>query len=210
MKPDTSAPTLQPKQTDIIAQKSQTSRATYPELNLSQTEYVICSVRRHPIGLILPCIAAVILLSIALSVLFNYDAIVTSFSLTGALASVSIIVLPVLLFCALILLGTYITYFVYTRNRLFVTNERVIQEIQRGLFSQVQQSINLSNIDDVGFDQNGLFQTMFNYGLIRITTRGDDAAYRFTFAARPKDYIAALNNAIDAFKTGQSMDEILD
>lgn len=175
----------------------------YPTLNLSEGEYIVNAVRRHPIGLIGPIAIAVLLISLALSVLLNYDIFVEFLSLTGPAANPLIVAIPTLLFVLLVCIGAYVAYYVYTNNRFFLTNESVIQEIQTSLFSRREQTVSLANIEDASFMQQGIIQQLFNYGSIRLSTEGDETTYRFSYVENPKQHIATLNNAIEAFKNGR-------
>jgi len=190
-----------------VKAKHDRSRQMYPALNLSEGEYIVRAVRRHAIGLVLPIFTGVILLAAALSILFNYAAIVEAFDLEGALANIDVVTIPILLFCVFIGLAMYITYFVYVNNKFFLTNESVIQEIQVSLFSKHEQTVSLANIEDASYIQNGIISHIFNYGAIRLSTQGDETTYRFTFVANPKQHIATLNNAVEAFKHGRPVDE---
>jgi hypothetical protein len=179
----------------------------YPSLNLSENEYIISALRRHPIGLIIPLTLGVFLIAIALTVLGNYPAIVSALSIQGQLSSTAVIAVPVLLFCALIGLGMFVSYYVYVNNRFYLTNESVIQEIQLSLFSQHEQTASLGNIEDVSYFQEGVLQQILNYGTIRLSTQGDENTYRFTYASNPKQHTATLNNAVEAFKNGRPVEE---
>jgi hypothetical protein len=183
------------------------SARLYPALNLSESEYVIIALRRHPIGLIVPLILGIFLIAIALTVLGNYPAIVDALSIQGQLSATSAIAIPVLLFCGLIGLGMYISYYVYVHNRFYLTNESVIQEIQLSLFSQHEQTVSLGNIEDASYFQEGILQQIINYGTIRLSTQGDENTYRFTYASNPKQHLATLNNAVEAFKNGRPVEE---
>jgi hypothetical protein len=88
-------------------------------------------------------------------------------------------------------------------NKFFLTNESVIQEIQTSLFSHHEQTVSLANIEDASYLQQGIIQTMFNYGSIRLSTEGDETTYRFNYVTNPKQQIATLNNAVEAFKNGR-------
>jgi hypothetical protein len=182
------------------------STRLYPGLNLSENEYVISAVRRHPIGLIIPIILGILLIAIALIVLSNYPAIVDALSIQGTLAETSAIAIPLLLFCVIVALGMFVVYYVYVNNRFFLTNESVIQEIQLSLFSQHEQTISLGNIEDASYFQEGLLQQILNYGSIRLSTQGDENTYRFTYVSNPKQRIATLNNAVEAFKNGRPVE----
>ena len=182
------------------------SRNVYPDLDLSANEYVIAAVHRHPIGLIAPLATGTLVIGLVLAIFFNYDAFVETFAIRGILATAATIALPVWVFVAVIALGMFISYYVYTRNRFFLTNESVIQEIQTSLFSRQEQTVSLGNIEDASFTQKGIMQQSFNYGDIRLSTEGDETTYRFSYVAHPKEHIARLNNAVEAFKNGRPVD----
>ena len=176
-------------------------------LNLSTGEYVITAVRRHPIGLILPLAAGTLLISVALALFFNYDVIADKLAVTGPLATVAGIAAPVWIFVAIVALGMFVSYYVYVNNRFFLTNESVIQEIQTSLFSRQEQTVSLSSIEDASYTQHGILQQVLDYGDIRLSTEGDETTYRFSYVASPKNHIARLNNAVEAFKNGRPVDE---
>lgn len=191
---------------DDIKSKHDQSIKLYPSLNLSESEYVISSVKRHLIGIIAPFIVGVMLISLAFSALFNYDLIVVMFKLTGNMANVSIIFLPMIMIITLIVLATYITYYVYTNNKLYLTNESLFQTIQTGLFTKREQVVNLQNIEDASYTQDGIVQQLLNYGSIRLSTIGDENTYKLSYVAKPKDQIDVLNNAVEAFKNGRPVE----
>ncbi|MFZ1250147.1 MAG: PH domain-containing protein [Candidatus Microsaccharimonas sp.] len=188
---------------DETKRRHDESKRRYPLLNLSEGEYIISAVRRHPIGLIIPLSLGTLLIGIALSILFNYSAIIESFSIIGPLANIANVALPILIFVAIVGLGMFIVYYVYINNKFFLTNESVIQEIQYSLFSRLEQTVSLGNIEDASFTQHGIFQQILDYGDIRLSTEGDETTYRFTYVASPKNHIAQLNNAVEAFKNGR-------
>lgn len=179
------------------------SKRLYPSLNLSESEYVISAVRRHPIGLFIPLLIGTLLIAFATSILFNYEGFVEYFNITGEAADVATATLTILLFDVLIALGMFIIYYVYVNNKFFLTNESVIQEIQHSLFARLEQTVSLSNIEDASYVQTNIIQTIFDYGSIRLSTEGDETTYRFTYVANPKRHIAVLNNAVEAFKNGR-------
>lgn len=189
-----------------IAKKVEESSKKYPQLNLSNGEYVITAVRRHPIGLVQIWLV-VIFIIIAFGGLFGALALggaTESLALLGSseeLTGIGIFVL--ILFFGLALGGGFIATYIYNANRFYLTNESVIQEIQTGIFSKHEQTVSLMNIEDASFRQHGIVQTMLNYGTIRLSTEGDETTYRFTYVTNPKKHIATLNNAVEAFKNGR-------
>lgn len=173
----------------------------YPNLNLSEGEYIINEVRRHPIGLIPIVGIAGFMVLLVLAGLIAYPSF--ELSSAGTIPAFGTIVLPAVLLIVLFLLGGYIAVWVYLNNKFFLTNESVVQEIQVSLFARHEQTVSLINIEDASFRQNGLLQTIFDYGSIRLSTEGDETTYRFNYVSNPKKQIATLNNAVEAFKNGR-------
>jgi Bacterial PH domain len=190
-----------------VKAKHDAAKRLFPTLNLSEGEYIINAVRRHPIGLFLPMAAGIFLMTLTLVALFNFDLLAPALGLTGVAAEPASAILPLGLLTLLIALGTYVAYYVYTNNKFFLTNESVIQEIQVSLFARHEQTVSLANIEDASYEQKGIIAQIFDYGSIRLSTEGDETTYRFTFVAGPKKHIATLNNAVEAFKNGRPVSD---
>lgn len=193
---------INPHQQEIspeMRQKHDESARKYPQLNLSEGEYVISAVRRHPVGVIY--IWAVVVL--AVMTVFAIPFIMTAtgsipFTLSGeALTSGFVVLFLVIL---LLLLSGMVATVVYDANRFYLTNESVTQYIQTGLFSKKNQTISLGNIEDASYNQKGIVQTILNYGSIRLSTEGEETTYRFSFVADPQKQTRLLNDAIESFK----------
>ncbi|MEI6851026.1 MAG: hypothetical protein WCK26_03610, partial [Candidatus Saccharibacteria bacterium] len=119
-----------PAISEVVKLKNERSKQAFPNLNLSDGEYVISAVRRHPIGLVLPLLLGGILVTISFIALFNSDMITKSLELNGNSISQLVIMFLIILFISLVSIVTYVAYYVYTNNKFFLTNESVIQEIQ--------------------------------------------------------------------------------
>lgn len=180
------------------------AKRKYPFLNLSEGEYIISAVRRHPIGMVpIFAIVGVVLLALGAGVPI-YDSLRST---AGNLPPTGIVAVLAFLLGILTIIGGYVAVYVYTNNKFFLTNESVIQEIQHSLFSKHEQTVSLQNIEDASFVQNGLIPHLFNYGAIRLSTEGDETTYRFSYVSNPKQQIATLNNAVEAFKNGRPVIE---
>jgi len=173
----------------------------FPWLNLSEGEFVISAVRRHPIGLLLPVGLVIFLVALVASIMVNFPLIAKSVGWYDV--SYGSVILTGGLVILLLLVMGYINIWIYLNNRFFLTNESVIQEIQTSLFARHEQTVSLSNIEDASYKQNGILQTLLNYGSIRLSTEGDETTYRFHYVTNPKAQIATLNNAVEAFKYGR-------
>ncbi|MCI5050737.1 MAG: PH domain-containing protein [Candidatus Pacebacteria bacterium] len=82
-------------------------------------------------------------------------------------------------------------------DKLVVTNERVIEIEQRGLFSREISSLNLENIQDVTIEVHGIIQTFFKLGDIHVQTSGAQKKVSISYLAHPeyaKHMIMDLHN----------------
>lgn len=191
-----------PPISEEVKKRHAASVREFPTLNLSEAEYVISAVKRHPIGLVPPVLTTIFLVAMIASLLINFSLVMDSLGIFSP-PPFDAVLLSGILLILLVLVGGYIAVWIYTSNRFFLTNESVIQEIQTSLFTKHEQTVSLINIEDASFEQKGILQTMLNYGSIRLSTEGDETTYRFSFVADPKQQIATLNNAVEAFKNGR-------
>lgn len=197
---------LEPEKPEItpeIRQKHEDSKRRYPSLNLSEGEYIISAVKRHPVGLLWIWGFAGIIVALILGLMVLYSGNFGSSLGLSISVSPAVMAIPAFLLCALIGVGALIATWIYRGNEFYLTNESVVQRIQAGLFNKREQTVSLSNIEDASYTQAGILPHILNYGLIRLSTEGDETTYRFSFASDPKKQVAILNNAVEAFKMGR-------
>ena len=190
-------------------QKYRESKEKYPYLNLSEGEFVILDIKRHPIGMLMPIIVTFALLM----AIFVFGSLYPSMydAAAGTIKpSIPAMFGILLLISALVVLGGAVALWIYLQNQFFMTNESVIQEVQDSLFMRREQTVSLGSIEDASFKQNGILQTVLDYGTIRLSTEGQETTYVFRYVAHPKKQIATLNNAIEAFKNGRPVDPFED
>lgn len=185
--------------------KHEKSKRAYPECDLSAGEYVIAVIRRHPIGLVLPVLICIFLVTLALTILFNFDYLVQALKINDANINPILVFIPVAVFVFMVISGTYVTYQIYSSNKIYLTNESIIQEIQTGVFAKKERMVSLNDIEDVSYTQNGMVEQMFNFGSIRLSTEGESTIYTSNYVYKPKDVIAMLKNAVESFKNGRAI-----
>lgn len=198
---------LEPPKLDVSEdnqRRHEESKRKYPFLNLSEGEYVILAVRRHPVGLFIPVAITVIgiIMVFVLAGLFMSSLSTGQVALPNTPNPADVMTIAALTAFLLAIFG-YIYVWVYLQNKFFMTNESVIQEIQHSLFAKHEQTVSLGSIEDASFKQYNIFETIFNFGTIRLSTEGEETTYRFHFVENPKKQIATLNNAVEAFKNGR-------
>lgn len=88
-----------------------------------------------------------------------------------------------------------------------VTNERIINIEQRGLFGRVMSELMLYNIQDVTSEVNGFIPSMFDYGTVHIQTASEKGRFEFVDIEHPS-FIAKriLELASEQRETRQEVD----
>lgn len=195
-----------PEVSEALRRKNNESKQLYPYLNLSEGEFVILRIQRHPIGLFIPIALTALVVTILIALLMLVPDFYTSSEYNQALmtlpsAETTVGGLVLLTFFVLLVGGAAI--WIYLKNQFFLTNEAVIQEIQHSLFSHHEQTVSLGSIEDASYKRQGILQHIFDYGTMRLSTEGEETTYRFAFVRDPKSQIATVNDAVEAFKNGR-------
>lgn len=185
---------------DPDSQKHAESVQKYPQLHLTDGEFVVADVQRHPIGKIslwlvdLLLVACILVFSV---ILVSHQA---DMAAAGITLNPDLILACMALLTILVLLIGVVGNSIYSDNHFYVTNESVIQKIRTGLFDGREQIISLGGVEDASFTQDGIVQYMLGYGSIRLSTVGDETTYRFSLVSKPKQVLDTLNSAVEAFK----------
>ncbi len=80
----------------------------------------------------------------------------------------------------------FITWIDYYFDVWIVTNERIVNINQKGLFSREVSELEMEKIQDITVEVLGIIPTFFNYGNLYIQTAGETE--RFIFARVPNPY----------------------
>lgn len=140
----------------------------------SPGEHELEMLRRHPITF-LPYVLFFILLLAVPFILYTLIAtLFPDFFANTTLQSIAIIFTSVYLLCIYIFF--YTQFIAYYLDIWVITNERMIDVEQFGLFSRSVSELELSQIQDVTADVHGIFATFFNYGDVSIKTASSTAS----------------------------------
>lgn len=191
----------------VIRARHDQSIKKYPDITVDDDEYVVLSMRRHSLGYLLNIIfsafLAVLLISSWIIICFmpNPLPIPANFKPQLSLIFGSVTLLLILL--------TYVNYVVYRANRLVVTNERAIQWISNTIMNQKKQVINLESIEDISYSREGIFQHLFDYGTVKLSTVGDESTYTFPFSPNPDKKAEFLSDIVEAARENQMLSDKL-
>jgi hypothetical protein len=190
-----------------VAAKHERSVKNYPQLDLSEHEYVILSVHRHLIGLAAPLTVTLILLCLIIAGMVLLPQITQGLMFSAA--AYGTILLICMLTCILLTIGMYVLYWVYINNTFFLTNESIIEKTQLSLFSSNVKSVGLGDVVDVSYRQAGLLQELIDFGTVQVGTKDDEVPYVFNTVRSPKQQASVLKDAVEAFKNGRPIDDLV-
>lgn len=190
---------------ETIRKRHEKSLTAYPDVPVDSDEYVVVSLRRHPIGIyeiIAGCAAIFVIVTSAWILLLLSPG---RFGLTSAMMGNISMIFVLILF--LTILAAIIGTSVYHSNKMVITNERAIQWIADGLFHKHRQVISLNAVEDISFTQKGVLAHMLNYGTVRLSTVGEESTYTFNIAARPAKLAEIIDEVCEASKNKKILDE---
>jgi membrane protein YdbS with pleckstrin-like domain len=163
---------------------------------LNKDEHVVTIVHRSIIGLVLIYLAAFggVAALLALVVLAFPD-LFSELSENSNILLMAAVIFALALIYIMLFLATYI----YRQNILVVTDQNLIQILQRGLFSRRISRLSMSNVEDVTADQRGFLPTIFNFGTLMVQTAGEMENFIFTYCPNPNVYADRILDAREAY-----------
>ena len=135
-------------------------------------ETVRLVIRRHPIVFFGALFRSAVALAFAIAAFVYFDLTMT-FYIVGILAILYII--PVL----------FKAFFLYNNSFCLVTNERIINMDQRGIFDRLISETEIGKIQDVSNYTEGPIKTMLNCGNVAIQTAGAESKILIKNVADP-------------------------
>ena len=184
----------------IKAQPESSQNAYNPLSAMRQGERVIFEIRRHPIGLIGIYVPFAIMLAFAGFAAIAAPGILADQFDRALVASISASIFGVA--AVLSLLFVFIAHKVYFGNRWILTSDSLTQLTQRSLFNKQTSQLGLDNLEDVTAEQNGILTHLFNYGVLRCQTAGEQGKFLFVYCPKPHDYAQKMLIARENFEHG--------
>jgi len=99
------------------------------------------------------------------------------------------------------LIGAWVVLFIeltdFYLDMWIVTNKRVIDINQRGLFNRDMATVRLEHIQDVKIEVVGIIATFLHLGDIHLQTAGEEREFSLEGAYKPEIAKQAINNILD-------------
>jgi uncharacterized membrane protein YdbT with pleckstrin-like domain len=86
----------------------------------------------------------------------------------------------------------------YYLDVLIITDKRIFDIDQRGLFRRTSSSFRLDRVQNVTVEMKGVIQTLLDFGTVHIETAGENEDFIATYIAQPYDIKKMINERQDA------------
>lgn len=75
----------------------------------------------------------------------------------------------------------------YTLDVWIVTDRRIIDSTQHGFFNRTISELHMTRIQDISVHVDGLIQSVFRFGDLRVQTAGTEENFKFIQVPRPEE-----------------------
>ena len=185
---------------ELLKLRHARSKKDFPNIKLEENEYVVLKIKRSSVVPILVWAGVILsaIFFIALNILVSRINSNPFFTLDAASKGFFSIVIDVVF--GVVIIAALIGMHVYSSNRLFVTNKRIIQQSQTSLFSSSTNVIDLVSIEDVSFKQSGIWEHLIKVGTLRMSTIGEETTYTFKYVDTPIDELEVITHLVHVEK----------
>lgn len=108
------------------------------------------------------------------------------------------VVLALSVFELLVLLLLYSAFMDWYLDVWVVTDERIVDVNQRGVWSREIAELPLSKVQDVTVEQKGIFATVFGYGKIQVQSAGEKMEFVFDGLPKPNQMSKKILELVQA------------
>lgn len=153
--------------------------------NYEKIEYLL---RRHPLTFIPTLVLFLIIMLVPVVVYFlinNLYPEILDPMISNILFPLAILITSTYYLGAYLFL--YFQFIEFYLDMWIVTNDRIVDINQKGLFSNIITELDLYRVQDVTVDINGFFPTIFKYGNIKVKTASQNLGIVFHNVSNPNE-----------------------
>mgnify|MGYP001601977168 FL=1 len=152
--------------------------------NQRPDEHVILFLRRHWFALLAIVSAFVLLVSVPLAAAWYFLEIVEDWLVHPVIGPLLVILASI--YFLSIWLFAFLEFTDYYLDTWIITNERIINIEQEGLFNRTASELDLAAVQDTTAEIRGILQTLFTYGQVYVQTAGEKGRFHFKNIDNPE------------------------
>jgi uncharacterized membrane protein YdbT with pleckstrin-like domain len=158
-------------------------------------EILLGTIYKHAFGIIIVYIQAGLGLVLSLGLAFFLLPSVLG-DTNGAFAIATTFAMLAVIFAVLIILVATI---IYRQSHLIITDKNITQVLQGGLFQRKVSQLTMANVEDVTSEQRGFFASIFDFGVLKVETAGEQENFHFNFCPKPSYYAKIILEAREKY-----------
>lgn len=163
--------------------------------NQRPNEHVVLFMRRHWFAILTIIVAFLILNGIPLGLGWFFWETVEAW-MANPVVGPLIVVVGSIYFLS-IWLFAFLEFTDYYLDTWIVTNERIINIEQEGLFHRTASELDLSAVQDTTAEIRGILQTVFTYGNVFVQTAGSKGRFHFKNIDNPETVKEQINKLVE-------------
>lgn len=159
-------------------------------------EKIVLNVRRHPITFIPTALFFVLLAFLPLGLRWvAVTAIDNPFADSGVL---TVVTLATSIYYLCVIIFFYSAFTSFYLDLLIITNDRLLDVDQHGLFARTVSEMNLAQVQDITTEIKGFLPTFFNYGNLIIQNAGTMTKFHLQNVRSPNKLREVILQLVDA------------
>lgn len=166
-------------------------------INFDKDEYLIYEVRKHWIVFVTE-ITFLVLLALAPTLIMSF--------IQGQV-EVPLIVFGYTLWLLILWVLAFVFWTNYYLDVWIITNKKVIDVEQHGLFKREISVMHLEKIQDVTYETTGMIATLMNFGNLEVQTAGSEGNFPIKGVPNPALVQAKMNEAVIANRKLHKIEE---
>lgn len=166
--------------------------------NQRPNEHVVLFLRRHWFALLAIGFAFILLTGIPLLIGWYFQETVQIW-VAHAIIGPLFVILGSMYFLS-IWLFAFLEFTDYYLDTWIITNERIINIEQEGLFNRTASELDLAAVQDTTAEIRGILQTIFTYGQVYIQTAGSKGRFHFKNIDNPEHVKELITQLVEEDK----------
>ncbi len=178
---------MTPHRREASEHMTSVGKKLFQYVEFDEDEQLVAEVRKHPIGVVFSVVSGtfVTIVIVVMSIVLAINSSKLNLADYDTNAAQGVILLIGLLLTVLCLAATFITTFVYRSSVLFITTDKIAEVSYKSLFNRKITQLGIGNVEDVSYEQIGIFSRIFHYGTLMVQTAGAKDNSIFSFVPDP-------------------------
>ncbi|MBI5369863.1 PH domain-containing protein [Candidatus Uhrbacteria bacterium] len=163
-----------------------------------ENEKVVLFLRRHWISVLVIVVAFLFLTGVPLFIGWFFSDVMETWLASPTLGP--IVVVAASIYFLSIWLFAFLEFTDYYLDTWIVTNQRIINIEQEGLFNRIASELDLAAVQDTTAEIRGILQTMLTYGQVYVQTAGEKGRFHFKNIDNPEQVKETIAHLVEEDK----------